>query len=70
MLMRRLICATDTPNIAGPMSCRMRLTPASRQSRRGRGSMPMRASAGIWKASCSAPPAKTAHASTIAGGSK
>ena len=60
----------DTPNTAGAISFSTRATPGWRKSSRQRGSMPILARNGSWKASCSAPPASTAQASAITGGSK
>ena len=63
-------CATDTPRTAGAISSSTRRTPGWPMGLRGRGSMPMRASAGNCSASCATPPASTDQASTMAGGSK
>ena len=70
VLMSRLIWATETPITAGPIRVRIRFTPGSQRSSRGRGSIPILASAETWNPSWRMPPANTAQASTITGGSK
>jgi hypothetical protein len=70
VLISRLIWATETPRTAGPMRKRIRFTPGSQKSSLGRGSIPILASAGTCSASWRTPPASTAQANTIAGGSK
>jgi hypothetical protein len=70
VLMSSEIWLTDTPNTAGAISLRMRVTPGWCSRRRQRGSTPSRRRNGSWKASCSTPPANTAQASTSTGGSK
>jgi hypothetical protein len=63
------IWATETPNTAGAISLSTRATPGCRRFSRQRGNIPMRARNGSWNASCSTPPANTAHASATTGGS-
>ncbi len=70
VLISRLTWPTETPSAAGAIRTRTRRTPGSENDSFGRGSMPILASAGSCSASCSTPPANTAHASTITGGSK
>ena len=69
VLSSKLICATDTPNSAGAICRRMRLTPACLKSSRKRGVWPIRFSAGHCNASCRTPPISTAQASAMTGGS-
>ena len=68
------ICATDTPTRAGAICDRIRRTPGWCQAASSRaivtpkrGSMPMRASAGPWIASCNTPPIITPMASARIG---
>jgi hypothetical protein len=61
---------TETPKAAGAISVSKRRTPGCERSNRQRGMRPMRRRNGTWKASCNAPPMKTAHASATTGGSK
>jgi hypothetical protein len=68
-LMRRLTCAMDTPNTAGPIWRMTRRTPSSRKPTRKRGRRPSRSRKGTWNASCAAPPTNTAQASAVTGGS-
>ena len=63
----RLIWLTETPNIAGSISLRMRPTPGWRVSRRGRGSIRMRARNGTWNSSWISPAMNTAQASANTG---
>ena len=62
VLMSAEICAADTPITAGPIATSTRRTPSSRQSKRGRPSMPIFRSGRTCSASCAAPPMKTPHA--------
>ena len=52
VLMSAEICAADTPSTAGPIASSTRRTPSSRQSKRGRPSIPIRASGWSCSASC------------------
>ena len=61
------ICAADTPMTAGPIATSTRRTPSSRQSKRGRPSIPIFMSGRTCSASCAAPPMKTPHARALIG---
>jgi hypothetical protein len=67
VLMIRLICATDTANIAGTIFESTRFTPRCASARTGfrpmRGSMSIFFSPGNCTRNCSTPPAITAQAS-------
>ena len=73
VLMMRLICAIETAKVAGTIWRSTRRTPGSAVAANGfrpmRGSIPTRASAGIWIASCATPPTITPIASARTGGS-
>ena len=64
------ICAADTPITAGPIAISTRRTPSSRQSKRGRPSIPIFHSGRICNASCATPPMNTPQASALIGGSQ
>ncbi len=67
---RRLICCTETPKSAGPMSRAMRATPACARRSRGRTSSPSAARNGSWKRSWAIPATSTPQASATTGRSR
>ena len=67
VLMSVLICATDTPKIAGSMSLNTRATPSCPRLSLGRGNNPSRARNGSWNRSCATPAINTPQASAITG---
>ena len=70
VLISRLICATDTPSVAGAIKVRMRRTPGSLNFKVGRGNMPSFIRCGSIHASCNTPPNTTPQPSASTGGSK
>ena len=66
----RFIWLTDTPNIAGSISCTMRCTPSSPHRHCGVGSRCKRCKNGSWNNNCTQPAMSTPQASAIAGSAK
>ena len=68
------ICATDTPNTAGPINFNMRFTPSSSLPSglfsSNLGNKPICLRKGIWNSNCKKPPKNTAQAKALIGSAK